>query len=667
MIELKIKKVKLHNFRSYKDSPEVDLNKDILITIGKNESGKTNFLKALESLNTSYEYLDDDLCYYPSFIMEEELSGIKMVTAWFQTESKDKERLKGIHEKLSRVKTIRVTKYFDDHYETAIEQPRINIMEPIVKDIKKKTSDQLDVLSKKMFSHSKRHAPFADSIPKYEEIARKLLSEDFTSIEKLNKAFETLYDKLKSLPNQDAPIQQDITATVNKLEKIKAEATKQMKVEERILEAVPSFVYFDAIDLLDNTVNVDNFLKDKSKYGTFTRLTELANLDVKELAEAEVFNRRFSTEEASATITGMVNKFWTQEKVNIRIGIDAKNLYVYILDESGGRDPPRKRSDGFQWFLSFYINFMAGSRGEFTNTVLLLDNPGLLLHPSGQKDLLKTLEEISKTNQMVFATHSPFLIARKRLDRVRLVLKGGFEEGSIIKEKFHPSHFDSLEPIRAAIGMTLGDALFGSKRNLIVEGYSDFLILEAMSYFCRKINKNNLQPEISIISVGSADKILYFALLLAKENLTHAILLDNDKKGRKVKKELVKEYGIKEEIIVKLDDIEPEEMGRIDLEIEDLIDSSFYNRAINEAYSQILQGKNIEKIALEDLDSSITKQTKKYEKFFRKKKLGGFDKILVAKQIYNIVLSKDRKEEEIGSRTVENFENLFNIINEKLR
>ena len=666
MAKLKIKKVRVRNFCSYKDSGEVNLDENITVMIGKNESGKTNFLKALGSLDSDYEYSDDDICYYSNDAIGKEASEIEMVTAWFQIDSEDKERLKEIHEELSRIERIRVTKYFDDHYQITIEKPRINIIEPIVKDVKEKLSDPLDALSEKIASHCQRRPPFANSKPKYEMIVKKFLSEDFTSVTKLSKAFGSFYDGLKSLPNQDPPIQQDITATVNELEKIKAEATKQMKVEERILEIIPSFVYFDTVDLLDDTVNIGVLMKDKSKYGTFRRLTELSNLSIEELAEAEIFDRRFATEEASATITGMVNKFWTQEKVDVRIGVDGEDLYVYVLDELGGRDPPRKRSDGFQWFLSFYINFMAGSKGEFKNTVLLLDNPGVYLHPSGQKDLLKILEEIAKTNQMIFATHSPFLIDRKRLGRVRLVLKGGFKEGTTIEEKFHPSHFDSLEPIRAAIGMTLGDALFGTKNNLIVEGYSDALILEAMSLFCRKINRNYLLSKISIMSVGSADKIPYFALLLAKENLAHAILLDNDSKGRKVKNELVKEYGIQEEVIVKLDDIAPEEMGGIDLEIEDLIDS-LYNRAVNEAYLEILQRKGIEKITTDDLDPSITKQTRKYMRFFRGKRLGGFDKILVAKQIYNIVSDKDCKEEEVGLKTIENFDKLFKIINEKLR
>ena len=667
MVKLQIEKVRVCNFLSYKDSGEVNLDKFITTMIGKNESGKTNFLKALESLNLSYEYSDDDFCYFSSDIEEKENSEIAMVTAWFKTDNEDKERLKKIHGWLSQVERIRVTKFFDDHYEISVEQPKTNIMLSIAKEVKVKLSNELNALSEKFESHYPRHPPFANNRSKYETTVKKLLSEDFTSVTKLDKVLTSFYASLLGLPNQDASITKDITATIKELQKIQKEAIEQMGFEKKILEIIPNFIYFDAIDLLDDTLNVDAFLKNKSKYGTFRRLAELSDLDVKELTEAGIIDRRFFTEEASATISGMVNRLWTQEQVEVSVGIDGKNLYVFVKDESGSRDPPKRRSDGFQWFLSFYINFMAGSKGEFKNTVLLLDNPGVLLHPSGQKDLLGTLEEIAKTNQIVFTTHSPFLIDRKQLGRVRIVLKGGFKKGTSIKEKFHPSHFDSLEPIRAAIGMTLGDTLFGTKSNLIVEGYSDFLILEAMSNFCKKIDKNYLLPKVSIISVGSADKIPYFALLLAKENLDFAILLDNDSKGRKVAKDLVKAYGIQDRVIVRLDDISPEEMGKIDWEIEDLIEDSFYNRAVNEAYAEILQSKSLEKISTENLDDSLTKQTKKYERFFRDEKLGGFDKILVAKQIYNILLDRNCKEEEVGRKTIDNFSKLYEIINNKLQ
>jgi len=664
---MKIEKVRVRNFRSYKDSGEVRLDEKMLTMIGKNESGKTNFLKALESLNVDYEYSSRDLCYY-SEERKKPAENIEMITVWFATDDEDKKRLKEIFESLVKTKKIRITKCFDNHYDVKIEEPSISLPKPtVMEDLKEEVERLIETLSTKIQEHAERRPPFATNIEKFEDIVNDFISTDFSDLEAVIEGFHMFSHSLTDLPDKDKAIQEDVAATTEEIQKIIAEASETSTIEEKILEVIPNFVYFDAVDLLEDAVNTTDFLKSKAKYKTFRHLAELANLDVEKLASGKVFDRRFATEEASATITGMVNKSWTQEKVEVKIGIDAKDLYVYVLDESGGHDPPSERSDGFQWFLSFYINFTAGSEGEFMNTILLLDNPGVYLHPSGQKDLLQTLEEIAKNNQVVFTTHSPFLIDRKHLGRVRIVLKGGLREGTTIKEKFHPSNFDALEPIRAAIGMTLGDALFGTKKNLVVEGYSDNLILEATSRFCKRIGKSHLGTKISIVSVGSADRIPYYALLLSKENLSHAIVLDNDTKGRRVRKSLIKEYGIEEEVIIMLDEIDPERLGSMDLEIEDLVDPAFYNRAVNEAYEEILQGKGRKQITMDELDVSLTKQTKKYERLFRDKKLGGFDKVLVAKQIYNILIDKKCTPESVGKETLENFEQLSRIINQKLK
>lgn len=666
---MKVEKVRVRNFRSYRDSGELILDGKITTMIGKNESGKTNFLKSLESLNADYEYSSDDLCYYSEEGRKPDES-IEMVTVWFATDAEDRKKLRVIWGSLARAKKIRMTKYFDDHYKFQVEDPNIALPEPVVKmreDLKERIEGQIEDLSDKIEKHGIRYAVSADNEPKFKEIVQSFLSTDFSDPVAISKELNAFIVSLENLPNQDTPILEDIEVSIEKIREIVTESTETLKFGEKILEIIPNFVYFDAIDLLENSVNTTDFLKSRKKFKTFRRLAELANLNVEKLVSGKVFDRRFATEEASTTITGMVNKSWTQEKVEVKIGIDAKDLYVYVLDESGGHDPPSKRSDGFQWFLSFYINFMSGSKGEFKNTVLLLDNPGVYLHPSGQKDLLQTLEEIAETNQIVFTTHSPFLIDRKRLGRVRIVLKGGLREGTIIKEKFHPSNFDALEPIRASIGMTLGDALFGTKKNLVVEGYSDNLILEAISAFCKRIGKSHLGSKIAIVAVGSADRIPYYALLLSKENLPHVIVLDNDTKGRRVRKLLLKDYGIEEEVIVTLDDVDPERLKGIDLEIEDLVDPAFYNRAVNESYEEILQGKSEEPIATEELDASLTKQTKKYERLFRDRKLGGFDKVLVAKQMYNIISDKKCTPGSVGKETLENFGKLFEIVNEKLK
>ena len=119
--------------------------------------------------------------------------------------------------------------------------------------------------------------------------------------------------------------------------------------------------------------------------------------------------------------------------------------------------------------------------------------------------------------------------------------------------------------------------------------------------------------------------------------------------------------------IITLDDIDPERLRAIDLEIEDLVDPAFYNRAVNEGYEEVLQSKGEKQIKMEELDTSIVKQTKRYERLFRNRKLGGFVKVLAAKEMYNILSDKKCTPESVGKGTLESFSKLFQIINEKLK
>jgi len=672
---MKIEKVRIQNFRSINDSNEVNIDDKITSLIGKNDHGKTNFLKALEFFNKEYKYAEDDLCSY-SEKEGIEAKDIEIIAIWFGISNEDKDKLKEIDENLTKINKLKITKYFDNHYSIEVEGQKIEDLEQSTKNIEEiveKIKSQVDALSEKIKSHIQRYEPFASSKPQYDQFISDFLSAEFDDISQVNQVFSTLYTNLRSLPNPDAPIQDDIENAIVELEKTKNELTteNQKNIKEEILKGLPNFIYFDSIDLLQDSITIDEYLANTAKYKTFTNLFELAKLKVDELKERPFYKRRFATDEASANITGMVNESWKQEEVKVNIGCDGDNLFVYIEDKVGAHDPPSKRSDGFQWFLSFYINFMAGTKGEFKDAILLLDNPGVLLHPSGQKvSLLNTLDKIAKNNQIMFTTHSPFLIDRNHIDRIRIVEKREDRVGTTIKEKFHDSNFDALEPIRAAIGTTIGDSLFGNKKNLIVEGWSDDLILDGISYYLKRTNRDFIDTsKIAIIPVGGAKKTPYFALILWKEGYEFVILLDNDNEGRKVATELKDKYSIEEDRIIKLDGIVSEEMKGIDIEIEDFIDPSFYNKAVNEAYKGLLIEKlGKEEIQLEDLNNLKSMQAKKYEDFFKKnRKLGRFDKIIAAKQIRNIVSDVSCTDDILGETTIKNFEKLFKTLNEKLK
>jgi hypothetical protein len=566
------------------------------------------------------------------------------------------------------MKSIAVTRFFDGHYELSSNELNIDALKPRISNIVEKLKDALEILTQLLHEHMKRHVPFESSRATLEEIVVKFLANDFSDPNIIEQLFNTLYGQLRGLPNLDQQIVTDIEKTIVSLGEIKSELISTLGVspKSKIPELLPRFLYFPPeVSKLPDSVKAKDYLENKGAYGTLQNLSTLTGLDIEKLLTMSAHGRRRTTREASAEITGMVNEYWTQEKVTVTVDVSGDEIFTQIEDDAGGSDPPSNRSDGFQWYLAFYINFMAGSQGELRNRILLLDNPGLPLHPQGQKDLLRTLNKISDNNQIILATHSPFLIDRENLDRLRIAKKRGRKVGTKIDEKWHVTDYDALEPIRAALGIALADAMFGGKNNLVVEGPSDYYLLAGTSNLCQKLGRTFLDfSEISVVPIGGAEKVPYYVLILAREKLKHVILLDNDTEGRKVAKDLVVNYDIKEKTIVMVSDADPKLRGT-DVELEGLLAPEFYNNAVNQAYQELLDKKGITVIKLADLsDQGLV--TKRYADYFAQNTLGGFDKVLVAKKIKEDLTEKTATEEAIGKESLDKFERLFGLIRKKL-
>ena len=151
-------------------------------------------------------------------------------------------------------------------------------------------------------------------------------------------------------------------------------------------------------------------------------------------------------------------------------------------------DTPESRSLGFRWYLSFYINFIAQTfEAKANEFVFLLDEPGIHLHPSGQKDLTKVMEDLAIKNQLLFTTHSPFMINREYPQRVRLVTKG--REGTKIEPY---AYRENWKPLRRSIGLKIGDLFFFNDNSLIVEVPSKKIpFMRRFQFFRTHEGKNN--------------------------------------------------------------------------------------------------------------------------------------------------------------------------------
>lgn len=664
-----IEKFCIQNYKSIKKCDFVNLESDLTLLIGQNEAGKTSILKALESFRTGFEYDYNDLAIHSNDRKEYENGNIQkkdipITTIHFQIESDDRFKLEEIDQSFKNINSLNCTKFFDNHYE--IEVPELNLQlkgnledeslkEDYISKIKK-----LAILFKGELDSIISNTHYMNFKEDYDEIIDEIIA--FDNFDEFN----TLeYNKLRSIITNDEKIMNLVDDFLEQIEsyktKIKTINSETDETFEKILDILPNFMYFSTIDELEYEATWMELKSSKGKYKTLRNLLELSGLNFEKKNDFE--DRNFITDvtNASVLVTGLVNESWTQEKIKLNIYVTNEKILISISDDVVKEYfDPSVRSQGFKWFLSFYINFMAGSKKEFKNTIILLDDPGVYLHASGQKDLIKTLEEISKSNQIVISTHSPFMINKDKLERIRVVTRLE-SEGTIITEKFYKSNFDAFAPIRASIGMNISDSLFIGNKTVVVEGYSDSIILKSMSKFLANNGNNNLDlSKISVLPVNSADKTPYFSAIFLNENIDFIVILDYDEKGKKILNKLKREFDDDIDIVT-FNDLENIKQG--DLEIEDIIDFEFYFKAFNEAYSEILVnkiGKNL--LSKEDITSESFRGLKKYFKI-NKNTIGDLDKVLIANKINEMLI----RDEKPGDETINNFSNLFGLINDKFK
>jgi hypothetical protein len=295
----------------------------------------------------------------------------------------------------------------------------------------------------------------------------------------------------------------------------------------------------------------------------------------------------------------------------VRFNPDAQHLDTFVSDPNSVYDVEvnfDERSRGFKWFFSFYITFAADTQGgSAENAVLLLDEPGLYLHATSQGDLLRHLESDFK-NQVLYTTHSPFMVPTDNLDAVRTV---NIDQDAGTTVTNDPSGDPrTLFPIQAALGYSLAQTLFVGPNNLIVEGVTDYWIMSAISDYLHGAGKTGLPPDLTLTPAGGAQKVTYMVALLTSERLRVMVLLDDERQARTTKEELVKQKLIRDDNVVFVTDgFDHGKPGEAD--IEDLLDPLVYDALVLEAYKVELSGTSL------SLNTSIPRIAKRYEEAFK--------------------------------------------------
>src|SRR5258708_389976 len=433
---MKLKAVHIRNYRSIVDSDPVEISERVTVVIGKNEQGKTTLLKALTSFNLRNRYSPNDLPNHLRAVLEERPTAeIPIITLWLEPQKEDRQFLAEAVPAIATVTEFEVTKFYDGHYtykfrDAEGRSPAVVFAPPNIGDIVSQAKKVLSGLKVHLVDHAARYAAFAPSIPQADAHIDQLASAKFSDATTLDNLFETFLTALKGLPGQDGAIQQEIATTETALLKAKAQLTQALKKDPVRLfhQAVPYFVFHSTLlDKIPNEVTVAEFVKDPEAISkgmsNLCKVAGLSSQKIQELAAATDVGRREAYEDHyRSSISGGINEFWTQETYNVHFRIDREKLSVTISDNTYNRRiSPSERSDGFQWYLSFYTALLSEVTAT-TPAVILLDNPGLELHADGQRDIKRFLEERLPTIvQVIYVTHSPAMIATFNLEQVRHV------------------------------------------------------------------------------------------------------------------------------------------------------------------------------------------------------------------------------------------------------
>jgi hypothetical protein len=440
---------------------------------------------------------------------------------------------------------------------------------------------------------------------------------------------------------------------------------------------VPKFVYIRDYEMSGAQVELDQ-LKHRLEQAGGKRhnlsnddQTILIVLDLAKIDLADFFSkgqtqdgrttRSFDKRSASKYLTSQFASLWEQKDVEFNIEIDGPTLNIMAEDAAVGM-PVRlhRRSTGFRWYVSFAWKFTHATKGDFSNCVLLLEEPGINLHFAGQRDLLKVFNRLSESNTLLYTTHLASMVDLSSPERVRIVESR--DNHLAITKGVVSAQRAPMAVIEQSLGLT-GDqsGLLSNRQVLIVEGGDDAIILHKLSGLLTAADKEGLSNSIYLWPAHGASKTPMYAAFAIGQDWDAGVLLDNDNAGIAAKNKINELY------VSKLAEAKAQRFrvfmlgeavktSKTDFAIEDIFPVSFYLDCVNKTFGFAIQESDLP----QDGSDMITKQVEQVIK--ARHGLPELDK----RRVMGEMLKRFDSWTKVGdlpSGTAQNAEKLFKAIN----
>jgi energy-coupling factor transporter ATP-binding protein EcfA2 len=598
---VKLVSFSVNGFRSVKSSGKIEVAAKTVL-VGRNESGKTAILKALHAIKSAPDPASGDKAGLPELTFARDFprdrprsefnDGAVVTNSRWELNDADRAALASIWSRAAKATHVTVQRPYRKERRVGFEGLKNSA------DIVAEARRQAESATKAARNAAKTATGNADVMDSAIDDLRSLLAEDAWGATQV----AAVTDFKAAMSAASLTLGKAGLGALAELERaaalLQADETQHTAARQWVADKLPVFVYLDDWDFVPGQHNISDFLarRDQNKLNTddkmFQKLLKVAELSADELQKLLSTNheeRTLLTDRAGQVFTRNLRQLWKDRKVEVQFRVDAQHFDVLVRDEdTNALVPLDERSRGFRWYFSFYATFTADTLGgDKANAILLLDEPGLFLHATAQHALLQFFKKLQ--NQIIFTTHSPFMIDAKDLKSARTV-NLETESGTNVSGDLS-GDAKTLFPLQAALGYDITQTMFIGSKNVVIEGVTDYWYLRSVADFLAAEGTPALPEDLVLTPAGGAPKVTYLVSLLTAQNLNVIVLLDSEPSAAQAAEEMIKAKLIRKESVIHVAmgfDPEPKEA-----DIEDLIDPKVFVDLAEEAYKKELTGKTL--------------------------------------------------------------------------
>ncbi len=678
---MRLRKFRARAYRCIHDSGEITVG-DLAAFVGRNESGKTTILQALTLLNRDEQVSELDLCDEMSEELKDE---IRLAEGEFELNQHEIEILKEKFPGLPEMKKIRLFRSnknpkvqyeFDDIELGEEENKGLNSWENFSKQIIEFLNTipnhlriQIDI------------SFFEGEVPKNQESFDRGMAEFSNQFHviaiqepKVIEEWEKIYEKPENQFSNLLSGKNEKTALQNFIES----------------ELHPRFVYFSDYKKIYGNINLNEYLREEKgertdsieyveefdKAETVRNLFYLAELDMNELDEVKESPSKCIKllNAASNRLTRKLNPAWKGDPIHVDLRYNPGNIMSVVISDVH-RDGTvtntgllNRRAEGFKWTFSFIVNFAAETqRAELKEAILLLDEPARNLHPTQQMGISDLLKNLAGSNQVLYATHSPFMIFDYTPGNLLVVELDKRKHLSRIFYDYWNADDKTLTPILYGLSRgqveSIVDREIGtnSRPVIIVETMSDSMYLNSFDKFLQDPNIS-MNP-LNVVAAYNKNSVLPLAIFYRNHGYRTFVLLDNTEESKQISAQLVSnEFSPIQTIFFELE-------GKKLESIEDYIVPEDYLYPVNQTYEIKLRAEGFSNLTPDDVISKEGKGIlEKLRRIWQEHNDDDWEKFN-NEEITRYICEKIALEETgfLSDKTKDQFRSLYRLIAERIR